>query len=120
MKVIGTLIFLLAMSYGFGQNKVENRPGTLSGILVEKSFISKSGDSTEITELYLRCSKQDYFIKFCESTVSSEDLKQYLNQSITFKCEMIEGEYDKCDENPVQSRVGTYLAVKAVMMSVRK
>lgn len=86
--------------------------GSTTGVLVEKSFVSKGGKETEHKELYLRCSIQDYFIKFCESSVTSEQLQNFINKSITVKMEIKEGLWDQCDEDyEVQSRVGTYISI---------
>ncbi len=90
----------------------------LGGILVEHPFTSKNGETSEIMELYLRCSVQDYFIKFCESAVTHDQLKPFLNKSVTLEIEMKDGEWDNCltEDLHVQSRTGKYLAVKSIVM----
>ena len=89
----------------------------LGGILVEHPFSSKNGETSEIMELYLRCSVQDYFIKFCESSVTSDQLKPFLNKSVALEIEMKDGEWDNCltEDVHVQSRIGKYLAVKGIV-----
>jgi hypothetical protein len=89
----------------------------LGGILVEHPFTSKNGETSEIMELYLRCSVQDYFIKFCESEVTPDQLKPFLDKSVTLEIEMKDGEWDNCltEDLHVQSRTGKYLAVKGIV-----
>jgi hypothetical protein len=89
----------------------------LAGILIEHPFTSKNGETSEIMELYLRCSVQDYFIKFCESSVTPSQLRPFLNKSITLEIEMKDGEWDNCltEDVHVQSRTGKYLAVKGIV-----
>ena len=85
--------------------------------VVEKGFINKGGKTTGHMELYLRCSIQDYFIKFCESEVNKRDVAKYLNAGITVDMEIREGEWDSCpdEEFPVQSRVGFYAVIKKII-----
>jgi len=89
----------------------------LDGILVEHPFSSKNGETSEIMELYLRCSVQDYFIKFCESAVTPYQLRPFLNKSVALEIEMKDGEWDNCltEDVHVQSRIGKYLAVKGIV-----
>jgi hypothetical protein len=89
----------------------------LGGILVGHPFTSKNSETSEIMELYLRCSVQDYFIKFCESSVTPDQLKPFLNKSVTLEIEMKDGEWDNClkEDLHVQSRTGKYLAVKGIV-----
>lgn len=86
-------------------------------ILVEKNFINKAGKMGDFTELYLQCSVQDYFIKICESDVSLDELKEYLNQGITVDMEIREGMWDHCSDNLAysQSRMGTYVVIKKII-----
>lgn len=86
--------------------------------LVEKSFINKGGKVTDYKELYLRCSVQDYFIKICESDVTVDDLKPYINKGISVEAEVIDdGYWDHCEANlaAVQSRMGTYMVIKKII-----
>ncbi len=97
----------------------------ISGQLVEKEFIKKNGEPTGSMELYLRASVQDYFIKFCESDVSREELEQFIVESetdipppITLEIEII---YDShwyiCedDQHEIQSIVGDYVILKKII-----
>jgi hypothetical protein len=85
--------------------------------VVEKSFLGKSRKSTGRKELYLRCSIQDYFIKFSESAVSKEDVLPYLNRVITVKMTVEIGEWDSCanDLHDMQSRVGNYVVIHKII-----
>ena len=82
--------------------------------VVEKIFVGKDGEPTKQNELYLRCSVQDYFIKFCESEVSNKDVAGYLDGGITVEMEVRDGAWDTCDGLPIQSRVGTYVVIKKI------
>ncbi len=98
-----------------GSMKATN-DGTTTCQLVEKDSKSKNGKVVG-KDLYLRCSIQDYFIKFCESDVTRSDLEKYIDRGITVKMEILQGEWDNCSDQdyPVQSRVGTYVAIKEIV-----
>lgn len=85
--------------------------------IVEKIFRNKAGKVLGDTELYLRCSVQDYFIKFCESEVSKEEISKYINSGVTVEMEVRDGEWDSCPAQtfPVQSRVGVYVVIKKII-----
>lgn len=97
-------------------NKSNSAPGT-SCILVKKTFFSKKGTPLESGDLYLRCSTQDYFIKFCESKVTKEELLPLINQGITVEMEVRNGEWDRCPNDPeyIQSRIGTYAIIHRLL-----
>lgn len=82
-------------------------------LLIQKNVINKAGKIQDYSDYYLRCSIQDYPIKLCESNVTGEQLKPYLNRGISVKMQIKEGMLDHCDENPayVQSRTGTYVVI---------
>jgi hypothetical protein len=86
-------------------------------MLIEKVFINKGGKITDYKELYLQCSIQDYFIKICESNVTLEDLKPYINSGINIKMEIKDGMWDHCSDDPAyaQSRMGTYVVIKEIV-----
>ena len=98
------------------KSMMDLEPNVYNCQLIEKTFVNKGGKVTEYTELYLRCSVQDYFIKFCESNVTREDLKPYLNQGISVEVEIKDGMWDHCSEDPAyaQSRTGTYIVIKKI------
>jgi hypothetical protein len=89
--------------------------------VVKKQFVNKAGKSSDIYEYYLRRSIQDYFIKFCESKVSSEDIDAYLEkqkdrfiQTINVEVEFRDGEWDNCGDGEQQSRVGEYVVIHKI------
>lgn len=89
----------------------------ISAPIVEKPFYNKVGEKTEITEFYIQQSIQDYFIKFCESKVTKKQLESALYKiespikTLTVKIEIREGEWDRCEDYPVQSRIGKYVVL---------
>ena len=58
-----------------------------------------------MTDLYIERSVQDYFIKFCESKVSREELETHLSTKnteikvATLEVEFLDGSWDICDGN---------------------
>lgn len=93
-----------------------SKDGSVSCQLIEKNFVGKNGVDTDVKELYLRCSVQDYFIKLCESNVSRADLEAYLDKGITVIMEIKEGEWDHCgEEYEIQSRTGTYCVITSIV-----
>ncbi len=67
-------------------------------------------------ELYFRASIQDYFIKFCESKITKEDLEPFVNKVISAHVEIKNGNWDICpdDLQEMQSRVGPYIIIKEI------
>ncbi|MBL4662074.1 MAG: hypothetical protein JKY22_00535 [Flavobacteriaceae bacterium] len=96
------------------QKKAQD-PGNfiLSGHIVEKDFIKKNGEPAGFTELYFRASVQDYYIKFCESKITKNDLEPFIDQVVTVHAEIRDGNWDICENDPqeMQSRTGNYLVV---------
>lgn len=92
----------------------------ISAPIVEKSFYSKAGKKTDYTEFYIQQSVQDYFIKFCESKVTREELESALSKidspikTLTVKVEFREGHWDSCDDYEMQSRVGKYAVLLGI------
>ncbi len=91
--------------------------GTYTGQVIEKTGLNKAGKPLANDDLYLRLSMGDFFIKFCESSISREDLKDKVDQYITVIGELKKGEWDSCpgDSQPVQSRVGEYFIITGLM-----
>ncbi|MEL6254558.1 MAG: hypothetical protein AAFR87_21290 [Bacteroidota bacterium] len=97
------------------QKSGENRVIIIAEI-VKKTFVNKAGKVTDKKEFYIRRSIQDYFIKFCESEVSSEELREAWEKETGFiktlriEVEFKEGNWDDCEKEEVelQSRVGEY------------
>ena len=90
----------------------ENDSSSLSGIVIEKAFVNIKGKVQNKQELYLRCSIQDYYIKFCESKIEQKELVKYLNKSVRVKAIIKDGEWDVCDvDQPAQSRIGQYIVI---------
>ncbi len=96
--------------------KTESKPNIYNCQLIEKEFINKGGKMGDYKELYLSCSVQDYFIKFCESSITKKDLEPYINKGITVQIEIKDGMWDSCNSGleQVQSRMGTYIIIKAI------
>lgn len=111
------VLFLVGfICYGQVKGKNKTKSDITSCLLVEKSFISKSGDATEMKELYLSCSIQDYYIKLCESAVTREELSKYIGSGIGVKMEILDGNWDICEGDPLeqQSRTGRYVVIHSI------
>jgi len=117
-----TLLFTAATSVAInGVSQVDrgthvNTLKNTSCLLVEKGFVNKRMKASGYKEYFLRCSVQDYFIKFCESEVSKKSLEPLLDKGIEVDMEIFQGEWDSCpsDSFPVQSRTGYYAVIKNV------
>lgn len=122
------MIFLFVLGCGTAKNddvpmnktpEVSNDHAVYTGQVVEKEFYTKGGKAAGFKDMYLRLSVQDYFIKFCESKVTKEEIEK-LNlgefDSIKIEGEVKDGEWDSCDpENRVQSRTGSYIVIYAII-----
>ncbi len=100
-----------------GDNKV-----IFSAPLVLKTFVKKNGERTDLKEWYIQRSIQDYFVKFCESEVSREELETYLSDPSNplkvakLEVEFRKGNWDICDDNELmQSRVGEYAIIHRII-----
>ena len=114
MKNIFLFIFILPSINLFSQQMLPKEPNIITAgcQVVEKAFVNKVGKTTEFKELYLRCSIQDYYIKFCESKVSLKKMKKHIDKGLTVTYELKEGEWDICEGDPeMQSRIGFYAIV---------
>ena len=114
MKTLIILAFTILPFFGITQTlEVKPIKITTGCLLIEEAFEKKNGVSTGHMELYIRCSVQDYFIKFCESEVTSEDVAKYVGQSVEVTYEIRAGNWDICKTDPqeMQSRIGNYAVV---------
>lgn len=100
-----------------GDNRV-----IISAEIVEKTFVNKAGKVTDKKEFYIRRSIQDYFIKFCESVVSRDELRTAWEKESGFiktlrmEVEFRKGKWDDCGEEEVelQSRLGEYAVLHRI------
>lgn len=132
MKEIFLFVTALAFfSCGTTNNKIQKEPQvvtankiemtTISAPVVKKHFYNKIGEKTEIQEYYVQQSIQDYFIKFCESYITISELDDALDEidspikTLKMEVSILEGEWDSCDGDPVQSRVGKYMIVHKII-----
>jgi len=90
--------------------------------VVFKKFVKKSGEVTKHEEIYIQHSIQDYYIKFCESKISREELENHLSnidelfKVATLEVEFLDGHWDICDDNlDQQSRIGKYVIIHRIM-----
>ena len=108
--------------------KTEQGTYIISAPIVKKKFVNKAGRVTDHTEYYIMRSAQDYFIKICESNITTEELGKLFDDnsndptpllegvSINMEVEFRNGEWDICDENhEVQSRVGAYAVILKIL-----
>lgn len=124
MSRIALALVMMAASFvpnarAAGEKSLENL-GRLSCQVIEMTTRNKRGQEMG-TDLYLRCSVADYFIKFCESAVSREEVEPYLSDDIigggiTVRLQLREGEWDSCGEaDMVQSRIGPYAVIAEIL-----
>ena len=94
---------------------------TFKGQIVLKTFVSKGGKVTESQDLYFRLSTGDYFIKFCESDITFDQIEPFIQKefeikSVTVEIEFKDGEWDNCNEpGYMQSRIGPYAIIKKIL-----
>ena len=96
--------------------------GILRCEIILKAYENKNGKIIrEVQEYYLRCSADDYFIKFCECKVSKDDIIAHFNSQklinpIAVKAKILSGEWDSCDTTErVQSRTGKYVQILEIV-----
>lgn len=115
------ILFLLSCSNSKTASVADVREKSVESFytceLIEKEFENKIGKSGGFKELYLRCSVQDYFIKICESKVTSEQLKKHLNSGIKVEMQIKDGSWDICEYTleQQQSRIGQYVVITKII-----
>ncbi len=82
----------------------------ISCILIEKKYQDDQWNLKD-EALFLRCSVQDYFIKFDESTVKREDIVSRIGTPVTVEIEIVDGFWDDC----TQDKTGTYARLKELI-----
>lgn len=114
------------------QNKAEDistgdRKYIISAPIIIKDFVKKNGKVTQYKEIYIERSTQDYFIKFCESKISRDELEDHLSKiigeikTVTIEIEFRDGYWDICDgDNMQQSRMGEYVIIHRVIKDKKK
>lgn len=116
MKPTLIVLFILFSTLSFAQEKDSSVP-YFSCQIIEKPFIIKNGIESDKMELYLRCSMDDFFIKFCESGVTGESIEAYLDKGIMVDFEIREGSWDICEDDyeNAQSRIGHYAVIHHIL-----
>lgn len=88
---------------------------TLTGRLVASNYVARNGKvQKDVLDYYLEASVQNYFIKFCESTVTKEQLQSHLNKGVSLEVIIKNGEWDSCAPHNNQSRTGNYIRVLSI------
>ena len=114
-----TYLFFVLLITSFHCSSQEKDPNVpyFSCQVIEKPFIIKNGVESDKMEYYLRCSVDDYFIKFCESNVTREEIAEYVGKGIMVDVEILEGSWDICsdDYEYAQSRIGYYAVIHQIL-----
>ncbi len=101
-------------------NKTSKGIDIISGEIVEKALTNSLDIDKNQKEFYIRCSVQDYFIKFCESDISKEQLLKYFDPNklinpITVKGKIVHGLLDTCPNKAyTKSRIGYYVVIYSI------
>lgn len=116
MKAFLFFVLIFSTYNCFSQEKDPNVP-YFSCQVIEKPFVIKNGVESDRMEYYLRCSVDDYFIKFCESSVSRKEIEEYVGKGIMVDVEIREGSWDICsgDLEYAQSRIGYYAVIHQIL-----
>jgi len=110
--IIGAIGSGVVTSAGAAGKKTLDNLGQYSCLLIEKTARNKRGVDIG-TDLFLRCSVADYFIKFCESKIERSDIERYVDRGVTVRLELRDGEWDTCGDEAGkrQSRIGSYAVI---------
>ncbi|MBC7863470.1 MAG: hypothetical protein IAF38_10875 [Bacteroidia bacterium] len=112
-KIITTFVLFITFQNCFCTNNFSmtaKTDTTLTGKIVKEAFVNQRGKvSDKIFDMFLESKGKKYFIKFCEGKVLREKLEKIVGKEMQFRVEICEGEWDKCSEQEVQSRVGDYV-----------
>ena len=137
LLIIPLFLFVLSMSLlfscstskenqigqkAFSDSQLSDKSYVISAPIVVKKFVNKAGRTTDHVEYYIQQSIQDYFIKFCESAVTENALKEQLNRiqgdpkTLRLIVEKKNGSWDICDDDfEVQSRIGDYMIITKII-----
>lgn len=96
--------------------------GILRCEIIALPYINKANKIDErISDYYLRCSVDDYFIKFCEWKANKEQIIAHykpnkITNPIAVKANIVFGEWDNCDSTVIaQSRVEKYVQIVEIV-----
>lgn len=117
MKAVGLLLLLFLAMHVSGYTMAQTDTVERRCKLIQKAFVSKSGEETSVMEYYLSCNNGDAYIKLCEGRVEEKDLLSLVNQMVVAKLSVLEGEWDVCSpDEHVQSRIGPYVVLYDVQL----
>ena len=95
--------------------------------VIENARTDQKGKIIPGTDLYVRRSAQDYFIKFSESAVTKEAVKTAMDtikhaiKSLTMEAEIRNGLWDNCDGNgTAKCRTGAYIVIHRLIEPGKK
>ena len=121
IKIISTLTFIIFLSF-INKSLAQTSTKLITAPIVKKGFVKKNGVVMDYKEYYIQGSVQDYFIKFCESDITSKELKEQLNKidseikTLILEVEFREGNWDICyDTENLESRVGEYIVIHRII-----
>ena len=142
MKTLTLIVSILLLSVSwYDRQQVEAIPIALEndeipnnntrivrGAIVTREFVDKAGRPRGVSELYFQIAGDDYFIKFCESNVSRDELERYLDRlaafnpagdnAISLEIEIRRGLWICHDGlELLQSRVGRYVVIHGIVES---
>lgn len=84
------------------------------GKIVGQPFVNKVGrENPKIIDLYFETGGKKYFIKFLDSSVSRNEMAQYINKPLRVQGKVDYGLWDTNDPNH-QSRVGEYIVIEKI------
>jgi len=88
---------------------------TVEAKVIYEPFINKAGKLIEGSgDYFLEYDNQKWFIKFSSGTVLRDDVAKLKDQTAKFSIAELEGLWDT-DNPEVQSRIGKYVAVYAII-----
>lgn len=88
---------------------------TVTAKVIYEPFINKAGKVIEgVGDYFLIYDDIQWFVKFSESQIKPEQLRNLIDQNTTFELMEMEGLWDTDDPN-VQSRIGKYVAILQII-----
>ena len=112
------------------KNKTPMKTRSEGKFIVSAPIVLKGGDgaigiggNTEKKDMYVQQSVQDYYIKFCESTVTREEMEKALKKEkdlikvLKLEIEYKDGNMDVCPQDPrsIAGRKGRYVIVHRIV-----
>lgn len=105
-------ILIVSFLFQFSSKAMTDPDTILRGKIIKKEFVNKKGKKIPSTfDFFLKVGEEEFFIKVCEGKIPAGELLKLEEKILSFRLVMRKGEWDRCTDDPAQSRIGNYAII---------